>query len=281
MKSALIATDFSGEAEAARRRAASIAKETGLHGAIVHVLPASLPVEMHVQSASQAQKALSLVAGEMKGDGLSFEPRLLSGDVAGELADAARSYDMVIAGARGEDVLLDFALGRISTRLVRGCTRPVLIVKRPPDGPYRRVVAAVDFSEPSFVAAACGAQIAPNAEFNLVHAFEVEFESGLRRGGATEDKIDTYRRAAREKAIAEMARFAARLSLAPRQMLPTAAIGYPSRIILKSAEQGNAELIVIGKHSAGLVERMLIGSVSLQVLELAKCDVLVVPEKTT
>ena len=278
MKSALIATDFSAEAEAARRRAASIAQETGLAGAIVHVLPGSLPADMHVQSASRAQQALDLVAGEMQRDGLRFEPRLASGDVAGELAKAAREHDLIVAGARGQDVLLDFAMGRISTRLVRGCGRPVLIVKRPADEPYRRVVAAVDFSAPSLAAAACAMQIAPKADFKLVHAFEVEFESSLRLGGAEEARIHAYRREAREKAMAEMESFAARLPMPRAQLWPSAMFGYPPRVILDAAEQGSAQLVVVGKHAAGVVERLLIGSVALQVLETAKCDVLVVPE---
>ena len=277
MQTTLIATDFSAEAEAARLRAGSIAREIGLQGGIAHVLPRSLPANLHVQAASQAQRALTVVADEMKGGGLAFEPRLLSGDVAGELAASAGEYDLVVAGARGEDVLLDFTLGRTSTRLVRQSVRPVLIVKRPPDGPYRRVVAAVDFSEPSFAAAACGIRLAPKASFHLVHAFEVEFESTLRRGGVPHDEINVYRQQAQERAMAEMARFAARLPQPPARQ--TALLGYPPRVILGCAERDNAELVVVGKHAAGIVERMLIGSVALQVLEMAKCDVLIVPEQ--
>jgi nucleotide-binding universal stress UspA family protein len=278
LESALIATDFSGEAASAMRRAAAIAKETGLQGALVHVLPGSLPPDMHVRAAPQAQQALALVAEEMKREGLRFEPRLLSGDISSELARAAAQFDMVVAGARGEGILLDFALGRTSVRLVRESHRPTLIVKRPPAGPYRRVAAAVDFSEPSLAAAACGLQIAPKADFDLVHAFRVEFESALRLGGAEEDKVHAYRRAARAKAMDAMNQFASRLALPRERIWPTVVHGYPARVILERAAQADAQLIVIGKHAAGAVERLLIGSVALRVLEMAPCDVLIVPE---
>lgn len=278
MKSALIATDFSSESEAARRRVAGIANETGLGGAVAHVLPGSLPAEMHLQAATEAQKALALVADEMKREGATFEPRLLSGDIAGELIRAAPQFDLVVAGARGRGILVDFSLGRVSTRLVRGCSRPVLIVKRPPDGPYRRVIAAVDFSEPSFAAAVRAIQLAPKAEFDLVHAFEVEFEATLRRTGTPEDRIHSYRREAREKAMAEMAAFAARLQLPRGQVVSTATLGYPPKVIVDAVEQKSAQLVVLGKHAAGVVERLMVGSVALQALEMAKCDVLVVPE---
>lgn len=278
MKSALIATDFSTEAEAARRRVTSIAQETALSGAVAHVLPGSLPSEMHLEAAAYAQKALALAIDEMKQGGASFTPRLLSGDVAGELIRAAPEFDLVVVGARGQGVLLDFSIGRMSTRLVRGSTRPVLVVKRPPQEPYRRVVAALDCSEPSLAAAACATRIAPKAAFNLVHAFEVEFESSLRLGGVREDRIHAYRREAREKALAQMAALPERLALPRERVWSTVTLGYPPKVIVDAVEQENAQLVVLGKHAAGVVERLMVGSVALQVLEMARCDVLVVPE---
>jgi nucleotide-binding universal stress UspA family protein len=278
MKSALIATDFSAEASAATQRAASIAAEIGLDGALMHVLPSTLPVDLHLDAATQAQQALAAVAAALRQGGLNVAPRLVSGDVSGELAAAAAQFDLVVAGARGEDVLLDFAMGRTSVRLVRQSRRPTLIVKRPADAPYRRVVAAVDFSEPSRFAAACGVQIAPQAEFVFVHAFEVEFESSMRLGGAHEDKIQGYRSQAREKAMVAMDRFSARLAPPPKRLRHTVSRGYPPRVILDCAKENDAQLIVIGKHCAGIIERSLVGSVALQVLEMAQCDVLIVPE---
>lgn len=280
LKSTLIATDFSGEAEAARHRAARIARETGTGGTLLHVLPASLPVEMHLQAAPQAQKALALLADEMARDGLQFLPRLASGEIADELAKAALGHDLIVAGARGEDLLLDFALGRTSTHLVQQSERPVLIVKRRPQEAYRRVVAAVDCTEPSFHAAEFGLQIAPNAEADFVHAFEVPYESSMRLGGATEDMVLRYRNEAQQQAMAAMNALVERLAPGARAR-QTVVRGYPSRVILECARRHEAELIIIGKHAAGIVERAMIGSVSLQVLEQAACDVLVVPEKAS
>ena len=275
--SVLVATDFSPEANLAARRAASIGREAGLRGALIHVLPNSLPADIHIQAAVQAQQALALVSEELTREGLPVESQLLSGDIAGELTRAASGFDFIVTGARGEALLLEFALGRTSVRLVRESRRPVLIVKRPPQTPYRRVIAAVDFSEPSYEAAACGAQIAPQADFDLVHAFEVEFESTLRLAGAVEDKIHAYRREAREKAMLAMERFSRRLPLPRERIWPTVVHGYPPKVILDRARETQAELIVIGKHAAGVIEHALIGSVALQVLEMAQCDVLIVP----
>jgi nucleotide-binding universal stress UspA family protein len=279
LKSALVATDFSEEASSATRRGASIASETEIHGVLVHVLPSSLPPDMQVGAAAKAQQALSVVADDLKVKGVKFETRLLSGEIDAELGRASAGFDLLIAGARGGNALLDFALGRTSVRIVRNSGRPTLVVKRPAEGPYRRVLVAADFSKPSLAAAAFGALVAPQAELELVHAFEVEFESTLRLAGAEEDKIERYRREAREKAMVAMERFARQLAVPRERIRPVVTRGYPPKVILDRADEFNAQLIVMGKHAAGVVERVLIGSVALQVLQLARCDVLVVPEQ--
>lgn len=277
VRSALIGTDFSTEAISATRRAASIAKEIGLTGALVHVLPNSLPVEFHVQAATRAQQALSIVTDELQRDGVSFAPRLVSGDISAELLKAGGEYDMVIAGARGEDVI-DFAMGRTSARLVRQSRRPTLIVRRPGDAPYRRVLAAVDFSEPSRIAAMCGLQLAPKADFDIVHAFEAEFESTLRLADVSDERIQANRREARDKAMLAMSAFSGRLAAPLWRLRQTVTFGYPPKVILDHAKETDAQLIVIGKHAAGAIEQLFVGSVAMQVLEMAQCDVLVVPE---
>jgi nucleotide-binding universal stress UspA family protein len=278
LESALVATDFSAEAASAMRRAASLGKEIGLRGALAHVLPGLLPPAFHIRAASLAQQALALAGDEMKREGLRFEAQLLSGDVAGELARAAAGFDLVVAGARGEGVLLDFSLGRTSARLVRESRQPVLIVKRPPEGPYRRVVAATDFSAVSRLAAAHGQQLAPGADFDLVHAFRVDLEPTLRRSGVAEDQLEAYRLAEHEKAAAAIEEFAGGLAVPRARVRSTIVHGYPPRVILERAARSRAQLIVMGKRAAGIVERYLVGSVALKVLEQAECDVLIVPE---
>jgi len=140
------------------------------------------------------------------------------------------------------------------------------------------VVAAVDFSQPSRKAAACATQIAPKADFQFVHAFEVEFESSLRLAGATEDKVQAHRRQAQEQAMSTMEQFVSQFAFPRERIWATVARGYPPTVIIDRATQVGAELVVVGKHAAGIVEQLMIGSVALQGLERAQCDVLVVPE---
>jgi len=52
-------------------------------------------------------------------------------------------------------------------------------------------------------------------------------------------------------------------------------LGDPGRMIVKVAEANDADLIVVGSHTAGALERFFVGSVSDSVKHHAACDVLV------
>jgi nucleotide-binding universal stress UspA family protein len=54
------------------------------------------------------------------------------------------------------------------------------------------------------------------------------------------------------------------------------AVGHPAQQIIYSAEEGGFDLIVLGRRGKGFFERLLLGSVSKQVVHYAHCAVLIV-----
>ncbi len=56
----------------------------------------------------------------------------------------------------------------------------------------------------------------------------------------------------------------------------TVGSGSPKRVILDTAETLRADLIVVGSHGYGAINRFLLGSVSQAVAQHAKCSVLIV-----
>jgi nucleotide-binding universal stress UspA family protein len=54
-------------------------------------------------------------------------------------------------------------------------------------------------------------------------------------------------------------------------------VGDPANQLAAFAEKNSADLIVIGQRGAGLVERIMVGSVADRLLHIAKVPVLVVP----
>jgi nucleotide-binding universal stress UspA family protein len=63
-------------------------------------------------------------------------------------------------------------------------------------------------------------------------------------------------------------------------VLTEAIEGAPKTVIVDEAEKFGADLIVLGSHGYGLVERLLLGSVSQSVALHAKCSVEIVRKKT-
>lgn len=54
-------------------------------------------------------------------------------------------------------------------------------------------------------------------------------------------------------------------------------IGDPARMLVDYAEKLGADLLMVGKRGAGLIERMVLGSVANRVVHDAPCPVVVVP----
>lgn len=54
-------------------------------------------------------------------------------------------------------------------------------------------------------------------------------------------------------------------------------VGDPARMLLDYAEKVDADVMVIGRRGAGLIERIMLGSVANRVVHDAQCPVLLVP----
>ena len=54
------------------------------------------------------------------------------------------------------------------------------------------------------------------------------------------------------------------------------AIGDPAEMLVETARELGADLVVVGRHNHGALKRLVLGSVSASVVRQAPCDVLVV-----
>lgn len=90
-------------------------------------------------------------------------------------------------------------------------------------------------------------------------------------------QAETQARKAVEKAERKLRRGkeSSRLSITTKVLA-----GSPKRAILEEANTLKADLIVVGSHGLGRIERFLLGSVSLAVVTHAKCSVEVVRRRS-
>lgn len=162
--------------------------------------------------------------------------------------------------------------GETALRTIRHADCPVLAVPAHFHALPETVVAGIDFSNSSAHAVRAALPLlGPDATLHLVHAWQPVHE--LDSAGVSYDS--RYRR----ELPGRIERYVAALGLPAGLTVRTeVAEGRPPHELLAVAEKCGADLIVVGRHGRGTLERLLVGSVAARVLRGATCAVLVVPE---
>lgn len=284
------ATDFSSYSERAVQRAASIAKQ---HQAQLHLLHVVRPLDLypgltlgpdefgqHDQDLQQQEQTrLEAMATALSGQfGVRVLPVTRIGRAYTEIATYAQevSADLVVAGARGENSLMDLFLGSTASRLLRVATCPVLIVRKPVDEPYRKVLATVDFSSVSAAVVSYALSLASGARVEMLHVLGSEVEQRLRKAKFVDVDITDWLarlRSEAEKQLEALLTPIENSAAVGRLVQP----GFPPAVICQCIEEGHADLVVLGRHGhGGGLQDWLLGSVSKDVAFATTCDVLLI-----
>lgn len=140
-----------------------------------------------------------------------------------------------------------------------------------------RVLVAIDGSDTSLLAAKYATFMATNlgCKVTLIHVVEYP-PMPFTLAGVSEQEIHRFKNSLRESARAIL-----RLGQKPlAEAGVTAEIelkeGRPADVICQVAQEGKFDLIIIGSRGLGMVGRVLLGSVSQEVIRAAPCPVLVI-----
>lgn len=275
-KRLLLATDLSPRGDRAFARAVELSRRWGAALHLVNVVENELLPEPHLKREiaareREAKEALGALAAKAK-------IHIPVGAAAGCVVEAAKAMraDLIIMAPASSDVLSAAVLGSTADRILRHAAQPVLVVKRRCLGPYFKVLAAIDLSEPSAVALRAARQLFPEARLKVVHAFEVPFP-GFLTGPTSEIEL----RAAHEKAAeALVARETRRAADGPGKKSPRVELvveqGRTDDVIFAHLKADRPDLVALGTHGLGGVRRAIIGSTAERLLETLPCDILVV-----
>lgn len=275
----LAATDLSARADRALRRAALIAATLGAELVVLHVVDEEQPrslVEL------ERREAARLLAAQLEGlpelAALRSRPMIETGDPFRAILAAAEREGArcVVLGEHRRGGVRDLFAGTTVERVLRWARRPVLMVRRPPAGPYRRVVLATDFSalaeEAARVADALG--LLGSAELMAVHALVPPRLGALAEAGMSEGAREGLGAAVRAEAEAALLRHAARLRRPARPLLRE---GAAAEVVEEVIAELDAELLLLGTRAAGPLRQALLGSVAAELMAGARADVLAVP----
>ncbi len=203
----------------------------------------------------------------------------LEGDPREEIIRAAddTAADLIVMGCRGAGGSTSTGMGSVAATVARYADCAVLVTRGEPR-PVRSVVVALDGSDASWQALrfVSSLELEAGARVRLVHVMdEAEIpESLVRRRLHTELE---QRLAERRVEVERLLEAAARTIGARGRVVDRAVrVGNAGAEIIRAASEAEADLVVAGARGLGTVKRLLLGSVSEQLLRRAACPVLVV-----
>lgn len=283
----LLATDFSPGASRAQDYARSLAHTYGAALRIIHV---SQPYPMLSADAvaqpylldpmrTEISRFLNELTGQLSKDGLQATSTHAVGIPSEQIIQAAQEdgTELIVVGTQGRTGLEHVLLGSTAERVVKGAPCPVLTVRSTlPPGPVKieRLVLPLDFSDCSLDALEFGIQVARcfQASVTLLHVLEwaslrLYFTiNELAEGDAAEKTIAS--------ALSQYADLIREQGLIVDTVLRGG--GGPTDLILETATEQHADLIVMGTHGRRGVKRALMGSVAEGTLRQAPCPVMTV-----
>jgi nucleotide-binding universal stress UspA family protein len=281
----LLATDGSDDAALAARAATDLVKITGSELHVIHawripemVSAVNLPVE-HFER--DARRVLDKEVESARSKGVEVaEAHLIRDHPVDAILDLAEELEavLIVLGSRGVGPVDRLVMGSVSEGVVHHARFPVLIMRGGDRAwPPERIVFADDGSEDARRAGDLAATIGRlfGARGILVRAYpkSPEVDSGWRQ---PEPQVIDEALSHEEQALEERARGLRRV-LGDRLAVRTED-GHASTAILRILEEGAEEestLVAVGSRGLGTVRRLMLGSVSTEVLRAARGPVLV------
>ncbi|GER06685.1 hypothetical protein GCM10007972_13080 [Iodidimonas muriae] len=284
MKKILVATDFSERSDRAIRRATLLARTFDAALLLVHVIDDDQPQRI-VRAEQQA--SADLLAAQTRSlrevDGLRCEFRIVFGEPFEGITQLAReaNADLLVIGPHRRQALKDVFVGTTAERIIRSSDRPVLMANATPAGPYRHGLVASDLSECSGDAlnAVQSLGLSQHMKVSLIHVFDAVALWAQSRASLSEDEVKDYLDDEEERAAAELSAFLAKLGLDPMPQILKPATAPVAQVISSVARDIATDLVIVGTHGRTGIAKMLLGSVTEELLRAADRDVLAVPPR--
>jgi len=189
----------------------------------------------------------------------------------------ARKTDVIVMGTHGRRGYDRLVLGSVTDRVMRTAPCPVLAVCKPPQEStaadkerthhhLNRVLFCTDFSQDSkrALSFAISAAAEYDAELTLLHVLE-DVPSPAKKEAAIAAATQQL-----DKMIPPEERTTFKTKTAVR-------MGKPYQQIIQFATEAKIDLVAMGVHGWGALDRAVFGSTTYRVLQLGPCPVLAVP----
>lgn len=289
--SIVVGIDFTPGSAAGLREALRIAQWNRATVRAVHVIDTLVASELEeAMSAFQRGVRDGLIADARQAwtafaatvDGARAVPMDVRIDhrIRGVLAAAADAKaELLVIGAYGAQEA-EVGLGTMATSCVRHAMSKVLLVRDTQPGPFKAVVACVDFSPTSLVALDQAARVATQdgAALHVLHVFDAPWHQ-LHYRAPTPEADPHFQKQYRDGLERRLHAFAGELGREIDYLKPTFALfdwqGHRSGIVEYATRIG-ADLLVLGTRGRTNLRDVLLGSTAEKALSESKCSVLAV-----
>lgn len=278
----LVATDFSMRSQRALRRAGRLARESGSELTIVYVVDDDRPTRLVEIDRREAERYLAeQIESISELRGLGCRAVVVSGDAFDGILRTAQSTaaDLIVMGAHRKQFLRDIFIGTTIERVIRTGPFPVLMVNNEAGCSSRRVLAAVKMAEPSVnaikIAKALG--LIDNGHLTLVHGFQTLAKGHMSIAGLERNRIDEHAVEERLRAGTELRAYFEASALGVDGWALRVREGGPFEVISRTVQEALPDLLIIGTHGRTGVVKVLLGSVTEEVLRSIETDILAVP----
>ncbi|WP_425067785.1 universal stress protein [Reyranella sp.] len=274
----LVATDLSARSDRAVERAVLLAKVTGSALTILHVVDAELPRRTADRLVDEARELIGEHVAALKGaEAMAPDIKVVLGTDYKEIEDVAlkSGCELIVLGVHRNETR-DLFRGTTAERVIRSRACQVLMVKARPQSDYRRIMVAVDFSDCSRRAIEFAVKLFPNAEFHLVHAFDVPFKAFLRSEDTRQEVSRSHEEEMERFVNGDFPALLPLLQAVPARVFPVQKQGPVRDVIEDQVDQLKPDLLVLGTHGRSGIAHAVMGSVAEDLLSYPPCDILAV-----
>jgi universal stress protein E len=270
----LVPVDFNESSNKAMDAAMLLAKTFHSQITLLHVISVgNIPKESEGILEQYSRENLQTLASRIREDGIEVADTIIRKGVPFEniiLVAQTMDFNVIVAGAGNKKEDEIFRLGTTVEKLIRKNQVPLWVVKNEPLRPIKKILCPVDFSDASKRAMGNAVTLAKNfqARLTVLNVFTpiniVSPRFNINN--------DAENRQLRKKQQKDYHDFIKGFDLGSIQHEVTTLDGEPHREILKTIQNGDFNLLLMGTSGRTGLSRILMGSVTEKVIREVPCS---------
>ncbi len=221
---------------------------------------------------AQGNRVIHEARASLEGADVSISSEIVDIPAAPALIAASQRAAMIVVGSRGHGALAGLLLGSVSQHVARHAACPVVVVREQANPRANRIVVGVDAgpSSESAIGFAFDEASRRGVPLTAIHGWQVTSDRLNPDAAVTNVPAkDTGRDRFLAEALAGWSENYPDVQVAA-EAIPV----HPARVLADASEA--AALVVVGSRGRGAFAELLLGSVSQNVLQHARCPVAVV-----